>query len=1180
MFEGNPIYNTMPVTPPGLEGFRYMFGPAAAAWLFGGQTSPYIAPNQGPYEALMSKHVNAALYRTMMSNMYTQMGQQIGNTFGNMDVVQRLGSVAGLTPEQTKAAVANGGRALGASGFAQYVMPLVDSGLSAIGLTGGSMLGVAQSAYSQRMNLLTAGTLINPSDSWVQHSAMMGASAVASLLNGLMSQTKDGKTILNPNLNVTQGFNREKIANIVMQAAGRGMFTSNSYIEGSGDVPTILPGGLMQRMYDAAGGMDLSLLEFDAKDFSGGGKDSLLTKESARRVQDLTKEFANRLNGITETMAAMRDLTHEVDGIEEKLDALTNGNWLRSGKGAYGARDAIRRLHAITIANNLSPQAALGDLVANRSVLQNAAGFDAAMTAMGFDGGGMFGLPAQTELLATVEDMVNERGIRGDPILSGRLRQQARQAMARNMNTIAGRGAQVLAYAWQTGAIDQKTAEDLQAGLVSGDRGIMGATLNRLLTTVFGSAEVGRRFMNDQMQMNNMRQAMSDEAGLFANRTIIRGADAEFGKRGEVVAAQQRLEFTKQLMGEAGMRTWQSDADVRRMVDAVVLTIDHANGLSGGESGEPRTVDSIAFVNQYEARVRGGMKPLAAFTATKAAFARNILTAHYSEQIDKGVTRQAALNNEWALKNGGRESYQASNTAKALLDAGFITGAEHLGIAKMVRDGNGKEALERVRGIVGGLDEQNRALFGNNVEQFGIRYDHAVQTMEDNAAAETAVATAGLRHFGAGQVAKAYLDVVGAARDYFNSKREGADYIDFLSRYSGSKFDVAFGGKRQKEVLDALKKGDTKFFDSLGRQAAAIQRMNVGNLQDNGYSLNLDGYWGEGKYSGNSQDAFEARNKLVAKIATQMVDSGQTDMGKATTLSQDIVSFFLGNGSWKSIMKMYDVNNEMGSLFSNYVTAFDKMEEARSDVAKEAKSGDYRKALQTLLETERGAEKVEFLNKLLANGVNGDEGVRGVQNFLMQTGLEKTQAGMAAINTISGYAVKLSALGYAQSSAEEKLGEAMSAPGSLNVVNAWASRRDKKLSLSDRLLGDNDLKSFIDDIWLNEDGTVGLGDAKRRPYLLGKALDKLKDVVSADEVAAASGRESGDKLSKAEYLSGAIPILRKKVATGDDTAVEAFRAFKAASMEGVTKIRGELIIRSGNERQPAVLEGSAGGLQQ
>jgi len=1154
MFETtNPIYNSVPTAAPGVEGLRHMIGDTVAS-LSGTVAGAYVPPNMSTFDASLAKHVNGSLYRTMMSNTYRQMGYQIGNTAGATNIAGYFGSMAGLSPEETRRALSGGGASL-AGGFAgQLLMPMLDQGMSSIGLTGGSLVAAANAAFTNRMNLMSPGVM-NPLDAGRQHQAMGAASAMSSMLNGLMSQTTaDGGISLLPNHAVTKGFSRERIANLMMRAAGAGAFTS---YEGGAAA------GFADRLSEAAGGIDLASLDFTQGDFTGG-KNSILDKGKTKKVEALTREFAHRMQGITEAMAAMRDLTNTVDGLEDKLDSLTNGNWLRSGRGGFAASNALRTLKSVTMMHNIDPNQALEQIASNRGVLQSAAGFDPAMQAMGFDGGGMFGLSAQTELLTSVEDMITARGVRGDPVLANRLRMQGVQAMARNMNTMAGRGSQILAYARQTGILSNEEANQIRDMLSSGDRGVMNEGLNQLLVRSFGSREAGERFMNDKMQMNTMRQSMDDDAGTYAMQTAIRGAQKEFAQRGMITASEHRLDFTKQLLTSAGMRSWQSDDDAGRLTESVVNSIKEVTTGPDGKASPEGIMHANAFKEQVDARIKSGMSPRMAFMATKAAFESNPATSVYSETINHAVTRQSAVNNEYELARVGRESYQANEGMRQLQMAGFLKGTDSADIATMLREGKGKEALTKVNSIIGGLDKNSQGMFKQTLEKAGERFDAAKRTIDDNKGVEEIIAKADAGNFGAYDAAEAYEKVAAAAKKYIANKDAGNSWDDFWESYTQSKYTSIFSKEDQAAVRKALDNGDTEFFAKMARQANAVRQIDASNLKNNGYGQVMSGFFGGGEFSGNSPRALEERNKLIGDISGILDKSSKVDQDERSTLAQDITSFFLENKNWKGLLKQYDESGELLSQMRPFAKAFKDYESANAEAANLARSAT--KAIGSIAKID--PENADMLRESLQEiQETGDlEELSKFVDLAFQG--DGNAANRKAVMDYAGALVK-------GRTAHRNVQSALK--GEVSEIDIDAFRKvNEKVNAEKRAREGRDkhIQSWFDELDLDPDSIASSGSKTKR------AFSKLKDVVSDKDVAESMKVKSLAGKTEEEITRERFKIAQARAATpGDKDAAEVMRAFKVASNEGVMKLRGKLTIESGNDQQPAVIDGQvAGGL--
>ena len=294
MYAGNPVYNTLPTTPPGLEGLRYLAG-SALAGISGGTVMPYVPPNQSVFEAQIAT-ANLPLYRSMMASTYSQLGGHTLNTLSGMNIARKFGEMSGLSEEETRRALAYG--SFGSGAFGQIAMPMLDSLLSSAGISGGSYVAAANQIYGQRMRLLSPG-MASPLDMGQQRESLAAAHAMSSLLAGGFRQTdSSGRTLLLPDQRLTRGFSIERIAGLAMQAAGHGAFTV------TGEDGRRM--GFGESLKAAAGGMDLRALSWDAGDFTGGGEDSVFVKDSdlARQVKSHGEHTIRSLQGMVEAMAA------------------------------------------------------------------------------------------------------------------------------------------------------------------------------------------------------------------------------------------------------------------------------------------------------------------------------------------------------------------------------------------------------------------------------------------------------------------------------------------------------------------------------------------------------------------------------------------------------------------------------------------------------------------------------------------------------------------------------------------------------------------------------------------------------------------------------------------------------------------------------------------------------------
>ena len=1167
VMSNNPTYSMTPVMPPGWQGIPYMLGPIVAD-LTGGVARPYVPPNMSTADATLVSQVYDPLYKTMLSGMYGQMGEQIGATLGGISVIQKLGQQAGYTPAETQKALQDGVGAFARSRIGSFVMPLVDSGLNAIGLTGGSFVGAAQAAFSSRMNLLGAGTLVNPYDAGQQHQAMAAAAATATMLNSIVSQRDDkGRLLLTANQQVMQGFSRERVAQLAMRAAGMGMFTSGAGRGFDGMIDTGT-GSLADRLAQVVDNADFDLSQLTLANFDGKTGGALDSSKAARRVEAIKTEVTKRIQGITEAMGAMRDLTGEVDErLEQLLDEFTDGNWLRSGNAAFATRDALRTLQATSQVYNISPSKALEQIRYNRFELQEAAGFNASLRNMGFSGGGMFGLAAQTELLASIEDAISARGVRGDPLLSDRLRKQGIQGMARNMNAVAGRAAQVLAYARQTGAVSQEEADDLANELTSGDSGRMGSGLNRLLTTVFGSAEVGRRFMNDTMQMNAMRMAMDDNAGKFATSVTMIGADAEFRRREQVSAASQRLAFTQQALAESGMNTWQTAEGTDKVVANIVATIR-------GDGEDPdRVADAEAFKQQFDAMVAKGVDPRTAASAVVSAYKRSPVTAQYAQEIDLAIKQQSAINNEEALLAGGLESRQATSLVRELTMRGGIDGTESSEIYALVRDGKGAEALARVNGIVEKLDPATRQQMERVRADAVKRHEDALETMRGNQEAEALIGLVTGRGYSGEDVARAYETMAAAGLRYASSAKTAEDYDIFWESVSKSKFVDMFGAKALEGYMNAARgeavdaEGNkidaVEYFNTMGRRAGAVRRIAVANLGESGHGLEMLGYWGGGATSVNSPEARKQRDDTINSIADALNKDAFLQAGDRDSLATNVVDFLMGNKDWRSLLKVYDPEGSTGleSSLAKYGASFQKYEEAQA--AYNAAQKDYVSALGVLADN-KDFTTLDWVKKVFSGGarIEIDDLRESLSAVDDEDVVKKIMTAAEARNAVLD----------AQSTNKQTLRGAVADKETAKELKGLTSWWGVQKQRNEKLANDSKIAAFIADFDFSEEGI-------KKATGLDKAwLDKMFAAVTDDEVAAAVGVEATEGV-KQRYGETAFRLVQQKAQKGSSPeAAEAMKAVRAAQRDAATRIHGVITLKSGNDSVPAVLDGNIGGL--
>ena len=83
--------------------------------------------------------------------------------------------------------------------------------------------------------------------------------------------------------------------------------------------------------------------------------------------------------------------------------------------------------------------------------------------------------------------------------------------------------------------------------------------------------------------------------------------------------------------------------------------------------------------------------------------------------------------------------------------------------------------------------------------------------------------------------------------------------------------------------------------------------------------------------------------------------------------------------------------------------------------------------------------------------------------------------------------------------------------------------------------------------------------------------------VSDEEVAAKLGLDPTKGMKKS-YGETAMAIVKEKAMHGDEKAIAAMKAAKAAQHDAATRIHGEIVIKNGSDSSPAVLEANIGGL--
>lgn len=1113
---------------PGIDGLLRTGG-AIYGKFTGQHVAPYIPPNMGAYDAHLANYNTHAL-SNLNTLIHTQFAQQLGNTVGGLGFIEHLASMTGYSAADTRSVISGGAAAFGRSMFGSIAIPMLDTMFARAGLTGGSFIASATAAYANRVNLLSPGTVLRPYDGVQQHSAMAATSAFLTLANGLMSgRTPQGTMSLLPNMQFTQGLDRGTITDILMKAAGSGAFTTN--VVGPGGVSRM---GFADRMSEAAGGTSLTSLSFD--DMRGTGSNS------TARLKQLTEEFSATSKSIVDAFSAMRDLLNTVDGVSEKLTTLTGGGWLSRAGGASAA-SAVRRLHAVTQQYNIDPTGAMDLLMTNRSVLQQAAGITPDLQAMGFSGGGMFGLGAQTALLSSVEDMITSRGARGNPILEGRYRLQGLQAMSRNMNTTAGLATQALAWGRQLGVISEADSAIYHSQITSGDRSVVGAGINRLLTTLFGSAQVGLERMNDSMFVNSMRQSMNDKAGEYATTAIILGADSEFMRQNSITAASSRLDFATGILAGSGMSTVASESDVAAQLQSVEAAL--GNGSDGATALR-------AAYNNHKAR---GARSQTALSLAVRSVKSNPAFSQYGERMDLALTRSGAANREAAILADGGKSAQASAVLSALQGSGAITGSAASAYRRRIRAGDGAGVLGELQGVAARGGAGISALAEGASSEAARRYDSHRNGILDRRVVEDMLSTSGANGYGAEAVAAALEQLSSAAAAYNAGELDATG----LSRAAlSSNYGQIFGAEAYGAMRAQLLGGGTDYASRLGRMAVIARQQGTKTLGDLGYTLGMSRYWGDGTYAGSSKGMFDAMNQLAATAAGLMQESSVKDADFRATLAQRLFKAFSGGGL-EAALAIDTLPPEMRSRISNLKTLTDRLGAAHGDYL--YRGGAVQDAAAVLdARGGAGVADAQWLSKTMSSGSAIDIGK-----------FRSRLAGMGLDEAMQARVVEAAEAHNTRVEAQKAVSAGVSVlAGEDGAAGLAAVVEDIKRIASSESAAANGGFSYLDQITVLPQSSLYGGKGAR--------YDKVQEILN-------KAAPRGEIVPKLGGTAHDTAVMRKQLDTikagakaGDLNMIKAAEELRVETTRGSQRIHGEIVIRSGNETRPATVEGFLGGL--
>ena len=1141
----NPIYDYRATTPPGLAAIPSMVGGMIAPYV-GGYARPYVPENQSTFGAIMAKNVNDPMYKTMMARTYGQLFSQAMGTAGSLPIVQSFGRMVGYSPEQIQRDLSAMSGDFGRSTLGSLIAPLTDQWLNTAGLSGGSFIDVANNAFNNRFNLMSPGIMINPLDMQMQRQAMGGAAAMSQLINGLSSKwdSESGTALLAPNMQFTRGLDRSTVSNVVMRMAGAGAF--NGSVNGE-------TRGLMDQIQDAIGSRDLASLDWSKGDFIGG-KDG---EDGDKKLAEITKRFARQAQGGIRAVGAMRDLLNEVDGAIEKLDALTNGKWAQSGADGYAAEHAVRKLHAVTQMYNLDPNKTVDQLLVNKGALQDAAGFGGAMRYMGFDGGGLFGLEAQTALLANTEDMISRRGIRGDPVKAERARKQALQAYAQTMNTRGGVAAQLLAWGRQTGVVSDEAAAGFATELASGDRAVMGDSLNRLLTLEFGSAERGQKLMNDATFIQTMRQSLTDKSGAYANNLMTLGADREFSRRELITAAENRYAASTDALQNAGMSTVQSDEDLATAVRDMADNLRNDKKL--GEGGK-NVADFIT--STYKNHIAKGEDANSAFQQVLSSLQNDPTLAKYYEQAKMTAENSLSTLNENRIEKGGLPSLTAKLLTESMERGGAITAEQSSKVYELLGDNKYADALKMAEGYLEKTDPAERKIYEQARGEAERQYKRQQESTAASRDAGDMLKVARAGGFGASEVVDTLTTVADAARSY-RGEEDDEKFYDLVQK---SGFSEKFGYDMYKQLLEARKGGVEslhKFGSRMGRAIAPLQELAVKNLQENGHGAEMWGYWGGGMYAGNNAAARKQRDDLMEGLKKAMGESSDEDADLYQSVANDAVDFFTGHKNWKELLGVYDPTGKAGSAFRKYGEAFDTYNSKYEEFQKH-QSG-LKNIIKSLEDrgTDNGYLAAEMLRKMIEDG-NMDK--NAVDDFIKRGDItdDEQKKTLYAVADAQQEMIK------ARKASEDVLTETFKDKGAVDTMKAIGKREAYEKQK---------IQAYGSEKYSGVGEFVAEMSAKDLSKLIQKSGADISDLVDNDAIARHLG-VSADNVSLAsgeDYQRALAKSIQEKATSGDKAAMAFMDKAKAAANAEKNKIHGELIIKDGNESRAAVLEASIGG---
>lgn len=1113
----NPIgYNPMYYTAP--QGGMADILATIVSSMTGRSILPSVSGGQSVAGAMYAHNYLQPQSNEFATFSNAQFGSQFGHTLGN---ILHTIDPAGYSRGDSQNAIRAGWGAFGSSLPGSFVMPMVDTAMSSIGLTGGSILGSSQIAFQQRMALGQAGAM-NPYDMAAQRRMTENAAAFSKIVNGMISP--DGGIMADPSM--TKGISRESIFNMGMRMASAGAFNYGG--QSFGD-----------QIHDALGDAFSVYNIDDSKsntDFGLTRGDHVASSEVLDKLKAARARVREGVQAATDTLGAMRDLLGDIgeDKLMSTLDDLTGGSWARSAAAAKSARGRIREVDAMAKMYNLDPTAVMQNIGMSRSTLRDSAGFTANDVAFGFDGGGMFRLGAQSALFEYGEQLIDKRGVRGDPFKENQIRMQNVQAMARNMNTSAGAATQQLAYGHQIGVIDDDTYKDLMGRITSGDEGERTEATRDMHRRIYGSSERGMQAMRDATYMKTLRQSLDDDSGRDAIRMAITGASNEWADRERRGLAQTRFNDGRALLGESGQSTTVTDEEAQKLLEGL---------------GDIDPELKFAALSQYNMRIKDKKQsPTAALSATLAAVKQSAQFRKYATQIDESVTNNRIENDLARLDNGGRDGFIVNNMLQELQRNAVSIGADKY---KSIRDklskGDTSGAFSALNTALSEADitQSMRVQLKTSMEDFGAQYDDRRRALD--AKTEASSILRGIHGRGAEGTAvmQAQGEAIRLLRLHQSGELSAEDYKAALEQGNmrsllGDEWLDKFS--KAADAPDSIK----EFLNSQGLIASALNSNGVDTIRGAGYGFNQTGFFSGGAksmFSGSGNDAL--KQSIIKELDTG--DSRFSALRKG--LAERVLGLLEGNG---------DIGSAFGAVTDEQkIELFGSKEQQAAFERNAAKVKEQQKAFDDV-DSKLSARQAELakandygavsrLNSLRERARNGE------------TLTDKDLEGLA-----DGDRQMLMSLQKARSEGQSALDA--NAGIMKQVMNEHGDVVDRLMfakSLDERKYANSDsLKEFIQK--LDTDGN----DARWAD------IEALVGSEEVDKAAAGKvGSEQFSKLSK-EQQQQARREAARELAMGRSNfagavaggAADSYKSLKEASSVRELVLRGTLVLQNGDDK--------------